>query len=213
MTLRCRSLPVRRFALLIYLVALGMVVSGGGCKPAEQIHKYTVTRIEGLSPEPADDKSKVRLLAVMAPAGKAKMWFFKLMGTPEQVTPETVTAFDQFIASVHISDDNLHKGKPMTWTLPAGWTEGPTKSGRLATLYVSPDHKLELAITMFGGSELENVNRWRVQQVGLPGIKEAQLDEVAPPIKVDGRSGRRVDFSGPGVSGGGGMMPPVRSKE
>lgn len=71
-------------------------------------------------------------------------------------------------------------GPGLVWTAPAGWSAGPEKPMRKATLLVpSADGGpgAELAVTAFPGDvggNLANVNRWR-QQLGLPPISQAEL--------------------------------------
>lgn len=87
------------------------------------------------------------------------------------------------------------------WTVPAGWTEDPKpRQMRLAT-YIAPDPAgpVEIAVTRFGGrvgGELANVNRWR-GQLGLPPIREAELDQTVVRFSADGYAGYETRIETP----------------
>ncbi len=71
-------------------------------------------------------------------------------------------------------------GPGLAWTAPAGWTAGPERPMRKATLLIPGEGGgpgAELAITAFPGAvggDLENINRWRAQ-LALPPVTEADL--------------------------------------
>jgi hypothetical protein len=71
----------------------------------------------------------------------------------------------------------------------------PPGEGKQPELYLSQP---------FGGSLLDNVNRWR-GEVGLPPVKETELSSVVTEVKLGDVKAYRVDFSGPG---GKNRMPP-----
>jgi hypothetical protein len=85
----------------------------------------------------------------------------------------------------------------VSWVAPKGWSEGPARDMRLATL---TDGKVEIAISAFGGDvggTLLNVNRW-CQQVGLPPFAtQAEAEKVMKPVDVNGKKVRLVDLTGP----------------
>lgn len=80
-------------------------------------------------------------------------------------------------------------GPGLGWIAPSGWTAGPEKPMRKATLLVPGEAGgagAELAVTAFPGSvgsDLDNVNRWR-QQLGLAPIAQAQLGAAMQHIDV-----------------------------
>jgi len=171
-----------------------------GCGPNEGITKVTEPRDDFGKREPAknnavpDAKIPTRLLAVIAPAPEGQSWFFKLMGPADLVRTQE-SAFDAFVSSIKFNDQH---DKPVTWVLPEGWREGPKKPIRYATILPCPeDDTIELAVTLFGGRLLENVNRWRVQQLGLEPVKQDQLDTVCREVQtIQGKKVMRVDLSG-----------------
>jgi hypothetical protein len=94
---------------------------------------------------------------------------------------------------------------PLTWTLPAGWTQDPQpRPMRVATVNVDANgNKGELIVTRFRtggfGSVVDNLNRWR-QQVGLPPVKDEK--EVTPEkATVGGLDAKVYDFTGPAAGG------------
>lgn len=170
------------------------IVSIGCNQGTEAITRYRVPKL------PAS-----RLLGVIVPHG-GKTWFVKLSG-PAPAIDEAVTAYTQFVNSLHFSDD---PAKPLKWTVPEDWKEEPGSEMRFATLrFQVQNTPLEVSITSFpgqAGSVLANVNRWR-KQIGLEEIEEQGLSEVIKEGKIDGIPCTLVDMTGSG--GGDAMMPPA----
>ena len=92
------------------------------------------------------------------------------------------------------------------WTIPARWTEQPSRAMRVAT-YTVPGVKgaeaAECGVFFFGagrgGSVEENISRWSAQFEGSPKPKSTT-------IQVHGMVVHRVDVSGTYLSPGGPMM-------
>jgi hypothetical protein len=89
----------------------------------------------------------------------------------------------------------------LRYTKPDGWKEPERKkSGRLAEFVVADDRGMaEVTVTSFPGDVggvAANVNRWR-DQVGLPGVSEAEARRAATPLTVGGLEGGFVDLTGP----------------
>jgi len=180
-----------------------------GCRSEEDITKTTEPRDRFAKPvaikpdAPKSEKIPTRILGVIAPGVEGGSWFFKLIGPADAVAKEQA-AFDEFLSSIKFTDA---MDKPVTWTLPAGWKEG-AKKGRYATLLLGgADDPLELPVTHFGGSLLENVNRWRVQQLGLEPVTQDSLDSCCREVTTkQGKKVMRVDLTG--MAGKGPAMPP-----
>jgi hypothetical protein len=64
------------------------------------------------------------------------------------------------------------------WTMPAGWSQLPTRSMHLLDMKAGPDPDVECSLSTAGGSVLDNVNRWR-GQFGQPALEEAALAKFA----------------------------------
>ncbi len=97
------------------------------------------------------------------------------------------------------------KPSGFAWTTPAGWTEKPASSMRVANFNPGGDERCECYLTMLSGDAGglgANVNRWRTQ-LGLGPLGARQLEEL-PQKPMFGRNAVFVDFAGTwkGMSGG-----------
>ena len=86
------------------------------------------------------------------------------------------------------------------WELPSGWGEGSPSTMRYASFAATEDNgeKVDISIVTFpgdGGSDLDNVNRWR-QQIGLAAVDEGELSSIIAPFQ-----GKQIDFSTADVIG------------
>jgi hypothetical protein len=185
-----------------------------GCQKNEEIEKYQVLRPQVVRPK----KPLNRMLAAIFPKGDSS-WFIKLVG-PESAVGKHEAAFDQFVHSIRIKDG---EEPPLTWKVPKGWRRKPGGGGvRFATFLLGPEGRpLEVAVFSFGGSVLDNVNRWR-KQLELPPVSRFAVGDVAQKIRIHGAVAYLVDMSGTGsgqtqmgpfAGGGGGhgraARPPV----
>lgn len=201
-------LPRRAAALA---VAAGLLAALG-CGPGEEIRTYQVKRSsETTAAAPAEPTpegaAKVRLLGAIIPVKDAS-WFVKFTGPVEAIDPHE-KEFDAFVQSIRVTDD---PGTSPTYTAPAGWKELPARSMRLVTFAVGdgPGAPQAYISTPFGGSLLDNVNRWR-EEVGLKRVTAAELPTATTEVQLGTVKAYRVDARGPG--GKGGMMrPPVGGK-
>jgi hypothetical protein len=202
-----RPAPARRWLTAGCLLALL-----GGCTPAEQVTRYTAPKDppdpDLVSDEPNEGEPAVRILAAIAPASdKPNDWyFFKIQSKPKAVERHAAD-FDAFIRSLQFRPDG-----PPSWTLPAGWREvGAQGKDRVATFRMKKSETaVELAVTRFGGTLIDNINRWR-GQAGADPITEAEIETKCKVLTVDGRRVVVVDVSGPG--GKGGMTPPFAKQK
>ncbi len=187
------------------LLPLVCFVALAGCRPADDVRTYTVPKSKDTPPAAAGEDTD-RLLGALIPAADGQLFSIKLSGPVAAVSAQA-DAFRAFVESVRQSGD---AGKPLTYTAPAGWRAGPERQMRLATFFVSDGQKpLEVAVfPPFGGSLLENVNRWR-GQVGAKVVTEAELAVAAPELKLGDSKAYYVDVRG---SGGAGGMAPFQKK-
>jgi len=86
------------------------------------------------------------------------------------------------------------------WELPSGWGEGSPSTMRYASFAATEDNgeKVDISIVTFpgdGGSDLDNVNRWR-QQIGLAAVDEGELSSIIAPFQ-----GKQINFSTADVVG------------
>lgn len=87
------------------------------------------------------------------------------------------------------------------WTPPAHWLPAGEKPMRLASFDIPGEGgtKGDLSVSALGGGAgglLANVNRWRVQQLGLPAWDEAALAQGAEKLQLGNDTGTLVDLKG-----------------
>jgi len=145
----------------------------------------------------SDDKkppsdAKVRLLGAIIPAGDETHHFVKFLGPIEKIEANEKD-FDVFLNSIRVPGEG---GKPISWTVPAGWKEGPARQFRVVTLQKEgvPDMYVS---EPFGGSTLNNANRWR-SELGLKEATEDELPGLLKEVNLGKTKASRVDFRGPG---------------
>lgn len=194
------KLSTRR--LTAWLLSICLAISSG-CGPRDEIRSYTAPRDKDRENSTQETFSgrTVRLLGLIIPRSEGESWFVKFSGPADQIDPH-VAAFDAFIRSIRVVPGQ----QIPAYTPPAGWREAPPRAMRIATFVPPGEGKQpELYLSQpFGGSLLDNVNRWR-GEVGLPPVSEAELPNVTKEITLGDVKAYRVDFSGPG---GKGRMPP-----
>jgi hypothetical protein len=74
------------------------------------------------------------------------------------------------------------------WKTPDGWTEVPPSSMRFASFNAAAPNggKVDISIVTFpgdGGSDADNVNRWR-KQIGLAPIDNKEIANLVRPVSV-----------------------------
>jgi hypothetical protein len=202
--LRYQTMAARCGWLIASLPCLLLTGCGGS---DDSIKTYRVAVPTDKDRGKGDDKNpgdagppKVRFLGAIIPCGSDESYFVRFAEplAIEKIDPNEKD-FDTFLASVRVPGEG---GKPVSWTVPLGWKEGPVRQTRMVTLQKdgSPDMYIS---TPFGGSVLMNVNRWRTDFVGLKKVTEGELKDIVKEIKVGEAKGYRVDFRGSGGKGGG----------
>jgi hypothetical protein len=154
-------------------------------------------------------------------------WFFKMTGESALVEQEK-PAFIAFLKSVqfgapaaapapmdmsqlpsaHPPIDGMTPGastagaaagdKP-TWTIPAGWQEGPLAQFLVAKYVIADAAGAQASVNVSsltgdGGGLLPNVNRWR-KQLGLDSVTDADLVNL-PAIDASGVKATLIELSG-----------------
>jgi len=90
-------------------------------------------------------------------------------------------------------------GDKPTWTVPAGWQEGPLAQFLVAKYVIAGANGTTAAVNISslagdGGGLLPNVNRWRTQ-LGLAPMAETDLANL-PTIDASGTKATLIEFSG-----------------
>src|SRR4029077_9601023 len=88
----------------------------------------------------------------------------------------------------------------LNWKTPEGWIEVPASSMRYASFSASGagGDKVDISIVTFpgeGGTDTDNVNRWR-QQIGLPPADESAVTSIVPPLKSADTTFSTIDIAG-----------------
>jgi hypothetical protein len=154
-------------------------------------------------------------------------WFFKMTGESALVEQEK-PAFIAFLKSVQFgapsaapaamdlsqlppshppidgmppgtSTANAAAGDKPTWTIPAGWQQGPLAQFLVAKYVVAGADGAQAAVNVSslagdGGGLLPNVNRWR-KQLGLEPVTDADLANL-PTIDASGVKATLIELSG-----------------
>jgi len=159
------------------------------------------------APEKGDAAKDGRIVAAMAieEGGTA---FFKMRGNPALVGAEKAN-FLKWVSSVRdapsVANTTIPEKSPgrpqVKWDIPEGWSPAPPSAMRYASFTVNGDStdKIDISVVTFpgdGGSDAENINRWR-QQIGLPAADAATLKAAIVPLKGGGAEFSSVDLSGP----------------
>jgi hypothetical protein len=153
-------------------------------------------------------------------------WFFKMTGDANLVEAQK-PAFIAFLKSVQFGAPSAAAAMDMsqlppshpdiggmattmpatggdaaakpTWTVPAGWQEGPLAQFLIAKYVIAGDGGAAAAVNVSslagdGGGLLPNVNRWRTQ-LGLAPVTDADLANL-PTIDATGAKATMIELSG-----------------
>jgi hypothetical protein len=177
--------------------------------------------IAGTSPGSSDDE---RIIGTILHSDNA-VWFFKMTGDSALVETNKA-AFIAFMKSVQFGElaapstmdlSQLPPSHPPipgmtpsastaaaasdkpTWTVPAGWQEGPLEQFLVAKYVIAGDGGAQAAVNVSllagdGGGLLANVNRWRAQ-LGLAPVSDADVANL-PTLDASGGKATVIDFPG-----------------
>lgn len=171
--------------------------------------EVTIVDLAGL-PKGADPAKDGRIIAAMATTGSSTL-FFKIRGN-SALTEAQKTDFIKWVAAVCNSQPQNktpemaalpQQGSDtarLNWKIPDGWTEVPASSMRYASFATSGANggKIDVSVVTFpgeGGSDTDNVNRWR-QQIGLPPADGSALISDIIPLKSADRTFSTIDIAG-----------------
>ena len=168
---------------------------------AQRLHTslgdVTIVDLAGL-PDNADPARDGRIIAAMITTGDATL-FFKMRGNADLAEAQKGD-FIKWVAAV--CDAQRQAGPPqmagappqtasaptVKWTTPEGWTEVPPSSMRYASFSVPAEEggKIDISVVTFpgdGGSDADNINRWR-GQIGLAPIDANAVTSHVAPLKT-----------------------------
>jgi hypothetical protein len=157
-------------------------------------------------PENGDSNKDGHIIAAIASDGD-RTEFFKMRGNAALVGAEKAN-FLKWVSSVRgtnataTATDAQASAEPdkpeIKWEVPTGWSPAPATAMRYASFTAtgSTGEKIDISVVSFpgdGGSDADNINRWR-QQIGL-SPKEREADIV--PLETAGTTFSTVDIAGP----------------
>jgi hypothetical protein len=154
----------------------------------------TIVDLAGL-PDNADPARDGRIIAAMVTTGNSTL-FFKMRGNADLAEAQKGD-FIKWVAAVcdaqnQSASPQMAGAPPQTtsvpqikWKTPEGWTEVPPSSMRYASFSAPADEggKIDISVVTFpgdGGSDADNINRWRGQMGLAPIDANAVTSQVAP---------------------------------
>lgn len=176
---------------------------------ASERGNIAVVDISG-EPENGDPNKDGRIVGAIA-SDETGTAFFKMRGNSTLVGNEK----ENFLKWVRTSRGNSSSAAntnppPATtntntetpqlkWQVPEGWTPGPPAPMRHASFAVERNgEKADISVVTFpgdGGSDVDNINRWR-QQIGLPAVGAEVLKSMIAPVNAGDVHLDSVDMSG-----------------
>jgi hypothetical protein len=181
---------------------------------AQRLHTslgdVTIVDLKGL-PDNADPARDGRIVAAMVTTGNATL-FFKMRGNVD-LTEAQKGDFIKWVAAVCDAQNQPRpsqmapaaappdSGAPrLHWETPEGWTEVPPSAMRYASFSAPAEEggKVDISIVMFpgdGGSDADNINRWR-GQIGLAPIEANAVTSQVAPLKTADTTFSTTDIAG-----------------
>jgi hypothetical protein len=169
----------------------------------------TVVDLAGL-PENADPAKDGRIIAAIGITGSSTL-FFKMRGNAD-LTEAQKGDFIKWVAAVCNAQTETQSPKmaamppqdagapQIKWETPEGWTQLPPSSMRYASFNAADGNggKIDISIVTFagdGGSDADNVNRWR-GQIGLAPIDASAVTSQVTPLKTADTTFSTTDIAG-----------------
>jgi hypothetical protein len=158
----------------------------------------------------ADPAKDGRIIAAMATTGGSTL-FFKMRGNAALAEAQKPD-FIKWVAAVCNAQSET-KSAPMAampgrdsappqikWKTPEGWTEVPPSAMRYASFSApaADGGNIDISIVTFagdGGSDVDNVNRWR-GQIGLEPADEKAVNSQVAPLKTPDTAFSLTDIAG-----------------
>jgi hypothetical protein len=180
---------------------------------AQRLHTslgdVTIVDLAGL-PDNADPARDGRIIAAMVTTANATL-FFKMRGNAD-LSEAQKGDFIKWVAAVcnaqtqtgppqvAATSPQTSSAPPIKWTAPEGWTEVPPSSMRYASFSAPAEDggKIDISVVTFpgdGGSDADNVNRWRGQMDLAPVDANAVTSQVAP-LKTEDTTFSTTDIVG-----------------
>lgn len=180
---------------------------------AQRLHtslgNVTIVDLAGL-PNNADLTRDGRIVAAMVTTDNATL-FFKMRGNAD-LTEAQKPEFIKWVAAVCNAQNQtgapqMAAGAPpasgapqIHWKVPEGWTEVPPSSMRYASFSAPAEAggNIDISVVTFpgdGGSDADNINRWR-GQIGLGPIDASAATSQIAPLKTGDTTFSTTDIAG-----------------
>ncbi len=178
-----------------------------GQRLTTSIGEVTIVDLLGL-PNGADPSKDGRIIAAMTTTRSSTL-FFKIRGNAA-LTEAQKSDFIKWVTAVCNSQLTNRpsqseamlppSGNPLIkWKTPKGWTEIPASSMRYASFSAGAnENEVDISVVTFpgeGGSDADNVNRWR-QQIGLPPMTPASIAAQVTQLETLEATFSQVDVAG-----------------
>ena len=169
----------------------------------------TIVDLTGL-PDNADPARDGKIVAAMVTTADSTL-FFKMRGNADLAEAQKGD-FIKWVAAV--CNAQTQSGPPqmaaaprqttntpqIKWTTPEGWTEVPPSSMRYASFSAPAEGggKIDISIVTFpgdGGSDADNINRWR-GQIGLAPLDPNAVTSQVAPLKTADTTFSTTDIAG-----------------
>jgi hypothetical protein len=171
--------------------------------------EVTVVDLAGL-PQDADPAKDGRIIAAMITTNSSTL-FFKMRGNADLAEAQK-SDFIKWVAGV-CDAQNESRSQPMAamppqdtgpppikWHTPENWTAVSPSAMRYASFTASVDNgeKIDISVVTFpgdGGSDPDNINRWR-GQIGLPPLDRNAVSSQIAPLKTADTTFSTTDIVG-----------------
>jgi len=161
-------------------------------------------------PDNADPARDGRIVAAMVTTANSTL-FFKMRGNAD-LTEAQKGDFIKWVVSVcnaqtQTAPPQMAAAPPdsanapqIKWKTPEGWTEVPPSSMRYASFSAPAEGgtKIDISVVTFpgdGGSDADNINRWR-GQIGLAPIDPSTVTSQVVPLKTADATFSTTDIAG-----------------
>src|SRR6266481_6578575 len=161
-------------------------------------------------PDNADPARDGRIIAAMVTTANATL-FFKMRGSADLAEAQK-SEFIKWVAGVCDAQTQAGPSQmaaaapqttsapPIKWKTPEGWTEVPPSSMRYASFSAAAEEgsKIDISVVTFpgdGGSDVDNINRWR-GQIGLAPIDASTVTSEVAPLKTADTTFSTADITG-----------------
>jgi hypothetical protein len=161
-------------------------------------------------PDNADPTRDGRIVAAMVTTADSTL-FFKMRGNAD-LTEAQKSDFIKWVAAVcnaqiqsgptkmAAAPTEARTAAQIKWKTPESWTEVPPSSMRYASFSAPAENggKIDISVVTFpgdGGSDADNINRWR-GQIGLAPIDANAVTSQVAPLKTEDTTFSTTDIAG-----------------